>query len=206
MSAGCRRFTLRDAAVLLAAAWIACVTALRRWHEQVNVEEAAALGDEVIRTTSPAFALFLFAEPLLIFGSCAWLMIRLRAPRPSSRRLFREPGMVAVATAMGFLALDRLECLAVVAIATLADASGGKPSPPPPVPFDPWSLFAVQRSFGYWGYWTEQGVGYAVVAAWALLIAGRRLRAGRDWIDLVGIALGVGWISYTLHFIIAPPR
>jgi len=130
----------------------------------------------------------------------AVLLLRLRGPRPTLRRLSRRPGFVA--TALG-TAIPALAAAAVGLLATLghpgrrswlwaiglgfpgSSRRPGNPGSGEPSPI--WWLYVA-----YAHGWL---VGPSVAVGWVLLsLAGPR-RADRGWLDRLGRALGAAWIG-----------
>lgn len=114
------------------------------------------------------------APPLVAFWSLALVIIRLRKPRPSLRRLARQPGFIAcVAAVLGIL------LGALIAVPFLLDGLG----------YDDWGLLAAFP------------IGHAVAASWLTLVLNRRWRPVPDLFDRAGRVFGVFWI-FTLPFIL----
>lgn len=178
---GGRRFTLFDAMVLVAASAVAFVI--------VRPLFVGPLQPYSGWTRYVAFA---------IGGLVTWtptaLALRLRRPRPALRRLSRQPGFAAgvAATAVLMLGLLTVGLLALVRVARQGMAArmgrGGGPLPGVMgrTPDPSWWLGVVLH-FGVL-------VGPAVIGAWLLLAVSGRRRPTRDWLDLLGRALGTLWI------------
>jgi len=125
------------------------------------------------------------AVPVLMTGSLAVALLRLRRPRPVWRRLARQPGAVACGVATAALGIQAAlviigKCLARVPGMTSGRALGYN------FPFS----VAFARGLTI--------VGLAVIGAWLVLAAGRRWNAERSGIDLVGRLLGICWIGLFL--------
>jgi hypothetical protein len=120
---------------------------------------------------------------LLVPFAAAWTLLlpllRIRSPRPSWRRLWRQPGMAACFAAALSLAWGGAAFAAITAITWAL--------PPRPLPADRWlQAFLAEGLFIY--------VGVTVAVVWALLIVSGRWRRPADAIDRVGLVVGVLWI------------
>jgi hypothetical protein len=106
----------------------------------------------------------------------AMLAIRLRRPRPTWRRLSRQPGVVACAAGTAAMAAG---CL-IVAVRLLFNSPTGP-------------------SFDSQGWLTvESRVPVAILASWLLLALSGRWRAEPGWVDRVGRFLGFYWVGVWL--------
>lgn len=166
---GDRRFTLLDAMVLVAASAVAFVIVR-------PVVAPSPLG-------VPAWGIVL---AFFIAGLVAWtpaaLALRLRSPRPSIRKLCRQPGFAASLAASAILSLG------VLATALLALIRAVRRYPPgsPPLPDPTWWVGVVLQIGPF--------VGPAVIAAWIVLAVTGRRRPSRNWLDVLGRVLGAGWV------------
>jgi hypothetical protein len=106
----------------------------------------------------------------------ALLALRFRKPRPTLRRLARQPGTVALGAVVLGVSVDLFRSLDDVVYGIIAE----------------WSF----RRWNHYAYFDIRGApeGLAVASAWLTLAVGGRWRAGRDWIDRLGLALGVFWL------------
>jgi hypothetical protein len=122
---------------------------------------------------------------VVIGGLVAWtptvLILRLRGPRLTLRRLSRQPGFAA---GVGSTAILAIGLLALVRVSRRGMAVRAGVRLPPP---DPSWWLGVVLHFG-------AVVGPAVIAAWLLLAFSGRRRPSRGWLDLLGRALGIAWI------------
>ena len=161
-----RRFTLADAALLIAALAI-----------------GAAMVREPIRQMNLSFinnAQFgwwfnnrwwaYVAAPLLAPTTVAVVVLGLRRPRPPRAELFRGPGIVACTAASVALALR-----GVAEFPRYLTGQG-------------WMAGPIMPWVGSAAY-----VGYAVLAAWAILVLSGDWRSRSGWIDRLGVALGACW-------------
>jgi hypothetical protein len=111
------------------------------------------------------------AASVLISSTLAVTLLRLRPPRPRLWLLARQPGAIACLAATLALVVEALSL--PLGLRTM----GGLTSP---------LLVAA------W-YWPT-GLCAAVLASWLHLALSRRWRTG-DWVDRLGMLLGVGWIG-----------
>jgi hypothetical protein len=167
-----RGFTIVDAMILAAAtaggcAWFRAVVINswshdfpESWHERIAVKGILA------------------TSALLMAWSAAFLVIRLRQPRPRFRRLARQPGMVACSAATVAILYQLLWMLLVGMKWGLQTAytKGYLPS-------GKGVLSTVGAEAELW-----------VAGAWLALALGGRWRSERSWIDRLGRILGLTWI------------
>ncbi len=177
-----RRFRLFDAMILVAATAIGCGSivwasrtadfSLREVLDDVSSVFQESRGqidaEGMISLCAMGTAVL---TPMAVAWGLALLALRLVGPRPTWRRLARQPGMMAVcATVLVLAALGILiGCMALVA---------GMGSGSSSVVED--TLFLTPVFFGL-----------AVAASWMTLIVGRRWRAERSWVDRAGRTLGI---------------
>jgi hypothetical protein len=114
----------------------------------------------------------------LLFLSTAMLLIRLRPPTPSRRRLWRQPGLAASAAVVRGLTIK------VVSDLVLNRAVPGRHIPP---------ISGLLRHVAPF-------CGPAVAGTWFTLIVTRRWRSERGGIDRLGRILGACWL---VEFLIA---
>ena len=189
----CRPFTPIDAVLVATSLAISCAGILHQRIAGIESEERYAPPDQLIEVPTFATEMVWYGDDLLVPASCAWLVIRFLRPRPDLRRLFRQPGMIAVASALGYLVLGNLSWLMDIVVATLSGSMKERNSLDQ---IDPWDFLTVWSPLGHSPQW---GVGYAVLTSWALLALGRRCRRERGWIDATGTAIGVGWVLVVVH-------
>lgn len=109
----------------------------------------------------------------------ALLFLRLRRPRPTPLRLARQPGFIACLVASLVLFVGGSMTFSGVSRNASAPWRGLRVSD-----FFPYLL----QPFG------RAEVGFAVAAAWLVLILGGRWRPETSWIDRWGCAMGAYWI------------
>jgi hypothetical protein len=182
-----RRLTMRDAMLLIAAAGIGLAvfqvvvrTLLGGWFRWESLLSSPprgwTAGSLMVRAVE-------WIAPSLPFAS-AWTfavpVLRLLPPRPSVRRVLRQPGTTAcLAAIFGLIwaATGLGETLAVMRL-----VHGRVTSPP-----FAWCFhFVVEELFAY--------LGLAVSAAWLGQALSGRWRPVPDWIDRLGRLLGAYWI------------
>ena len=126
----------------------------------------------------------------VIAGLVTWtptvLWLRWRHPRPTLRRLARQPGFAASAVGTAILALGVLAVGILALLRSARPSAGLRNGLTIPAPNDGWWLGVVLH-FG-------AVVGPAVIAAWLVLALSGRRRPFRGWLDLLGRALGIAWI------------
>jgi hypothetical protein len=183
-----RRFTLVDGMVLIAA------TAVGLGAMRARFGDLSPILDMVSNVASlkAAFGLVVeltyFGFPLFATWTVALLILRLRAPRPSRRRLACQPGAMALASTTLVVVLRLLE-YAVVALVTIVLGAWD------------WSWPVVSRAInGLYANMTEavSSPGLAVAAAWLTLIVGGRWRPEPSWIDRAGRLVGLAWLLLLL--------
>ena len=120
-------------------------------------------------------ALSAILRPLVITSSAALWLARLRRPRPSIRRVFRQPGMAATTAVLASFVIGTIPDSANMLFYWLLEgdeASRGDVCL--------MLLTAVQRLH----------VGKAVLAVWIVQRLGHARHAERSWIDRAGRSLG----------------
>lgn len=132
---------------------------------------------------SPWLAGLVVCVGLLVAGTPALFLLRLRQPRPSLRRLTRQPGFVALLVATSLLALALLTT-GLLALVRLARQ--GMPARPGVAPDPIWWL-GVLSHFG-------PLIGAAVAGAWVLLLCSGRRRPAQGGFDALGRLIGTAWI------------
>jgi hypothetical protein len=154
---------------------------------------ALALGTFAIRTTFPdmrilwsklirddppgywylwAFQVSLSVVSVYLeFLTPAILIIRLRQPHPSLRRLGRQPGLIACVVVTVALALDS------VRVASIWSRGSG-------------ILWVPTVLVDY-----AQHVGFALMGGWIALLLSGRWRSEPGWVDRLGRLLGINWIA-----------
>ncbi len=176
-----RRFTILDAMIVVAAAAIAIV-----WTHAIlefTLREYQILG---FTDGGVVIGSLQACIPALVLTNFAVLIMRSIQPRPSWRRIARQPGAAAcggVAFGVCLLLILRLATLAFQRLSGLR-VKGFAPS-------GSTTRFVTQSL-------TDMGL--IVVGAWLALGVTRRWRAESSWIDLSGRLLGVCWIALYLAF------
>jgi len=109
-----------------------------------------------------------YVSPLPMAWTLAALVLRLRSPRPSMRRLMHQPGAVASTAATMMILIGAIHYLLDLHKASWHET-----------PFE----------------YTVFSLGCGVGAAWLILALGMCWRAERSCIDRLGRVLGVYWIA-----------
>jgi hypothetical protein len=138
------------------------------------------------RTWSWYAVLLRHTQPLVATMTMAIAILRLLRPRPSIRRLTRQPGFAACSAAS----------LAIL-------VGGGFNYATTEITFAP----GAEGAAGYtWVVLTPRGAeaGLAVAAAWLLLALGRRWQPEPAWIDRAGRIVGVYWIVMIPVSVLSP--
>lgn len=173
-----RRFTTLDAMILIAAtapaAGLAWITKQEEsWgHFFIQFEEPSSWS--LYYNVLPTVALF--TAPLLSAWTLAWVVLRLRGPRPRRRRLVRQPGVaVALVAALAW---------SVGGLATLRWGMALHHMDPS------WlDLLIVQFAS------TTMLGGFGVAVEWAGSALAGRWKPERGWVNRMGRVLGVGWVA-----------
>ena len=185
-----RRFTLVDAMVLIAATAVAFAWPREiqggRIFDLINLFARAPGGrpgaDEFLTQIA---RLMVVPTPLALSWGLALIALRLSQPRPDSRRLSCQPGMIACCAASSVYAME----LVGLSIACLL--SSRRQGPRFPV--------TVASMIGHVDFLIEISTvgapGFAILTCWATLAIGRRWRTEPDWIDRTGRLLGAWWIA-----------
>ncbi len=121
-----------------------------------------------------------FLLPVIMPWTFLLVVLRMRAPRPSWKRIWRQPGMAACLAAL----LGCCWTLVVLFLATNVHrvARASKTITP-----DLWAQkYLSDELFMY--------IGLAVAAVWVVQYLSGRWRRSADWIDVMGRIVGVFWI------------
>jgi hypothetical protein len=180
-----RKFTILDGMILVAA--VAAGFALRR--AAIDAFEKYGRISHVENKIESVTRRAIEAEfPFLLTLTPAVLVMRLRRPRPRWLRLVRQPGMAAACAALVPIATSLVK-LGQLARA-LEDALRPKDTTEDVFVCGYISMPLLGDILGAFG----SGVGLWVVGAWLILaLSGRRPE--RSWIDWLGRAVGMGWVS-----------
>ena len=158
-----RRFTLADVMIVVAAA------AFGLMLERVLLTNMSPFGALEARLwTRKAF---LQASPFLIVASPALLALRMRQPRPSPRRLFRQPGTVACLVVAADVLIHGLFLIARTFLGSITASS-----------------FHFGTEFYFFSTLYS---GRSIAVAWALMGLTSIWRPEANWIDRAGRTFGV---------------
>ena len=148
--------------------------AIEEWKSQHSILLLAKKGQGLFLDTPPYVSIITLTVCLI--GFCP--------PRPSLRRLTRQPGFLACFSAsfviLLSIALDLLEVMAWGHLDAFTIRSGLRPE------------FNLLHTLVE----TEQYPGYGVALAWTVLWLGGRRRAEPRRLDAVGRALGYYWLAF----------
>jgi hypothetical protein len=160
---------------------------ISRWNTRYNTP-AKIFADMATRGVffAPTHILYwpITASPVLLSWTLAVGGLSLSRPRPPLHRLLRRPGTVACLAAASVLACEIAVTVLLYLLAALAGITLG---------FDLRSNHSYLKAY----YLLIATLGFAIAAAWAMQILGRRWRAEPSWIDRGGRALGLCWIALT---------
>ena len=127
------------------------------------------------------------ARPALASIGVALFVCRLRSPRPTLRRLARQPGTVAPACMILSFATEGAILLAGRALKPVVDRLW------PIIPRLGGDAFTITYSSLLWTF-TTIDPGPIIVASWISLMAVGRWKPEPTWIDRTGRCLGACWI------------
>ena len=187
-SAQPRRLNLSDAIVLVAMTAVGFGLArpvINRWHTRYNTP-AKILADMATRGLffAPVHILYwpITASPVLLSWTLAVGGLSLRQPRPPLHRLLRRPGTVACLAAATALACEIVVAILLYLMAVVAGITLG---------FDLRNDHSYLKAY----FLLIATLGFAIAAAWAMLLLAGRWRAEPSWSDRSGRALGLCWIA-----------
>ena len=168
----CRPFTISDAMILVAAtalslAFVKSTSASHSWWT------AQFGGPTPLSRKVDEWSIYwsTFAIP----WNVAYLIIRLRRPRPGRGELARQPGFVACLAAALSMVVSLTYMLSAYVINGFPAVSWVLPGP------------------------VAGSCGFAVLGAWSTIWFGALTRFERGWIDTIGTVLGVGWMLRLLE-------
>lgn len=179
----CRRFTLLDGMIAVAAlgAGLGLIRPLNLdfdWEIYGEIWLNPHLFWDSWMADQAIVQAFNVATIITFASTLATLAFRLRSPKPSRRRLARQPGMAAILTA----AAAWIACAPWIIT---------WPSDPP----EP-TAYAVESE-------TNLSIvvalaGFGVATRWGLLLLSRRWRAEASWIDRLGRLVGITWVVLSI--------
>jgi hypothetical protein len=180
-----RQPNLGDVMILV----VACAVAMGIMKQADPMKLLAALNKSptgsVSVTTEVAIDFWVekWVSPILVTLAVAFLVIRLRRPRPPLRHLWQRPGTIALALIMVTLTLEGLLALA----SYLSYATGVVARP------GSYINLAVRFS-GMLKDATAYG-GALILGTWISLAFSRRFRFEPGWIERASILIGSCWIA-----------
>jgi hypothetical protein len=159
-----RRFTVRDAMILIAAAAVGVLG--YRVNDATMVERGFAWGDE--RTI---LGWMILGGPGLAALTAGLVVVRLISPRPSRVELFRQPGFVATCVALALSARRFLDASLSFWL----------------IEYDDWFL-AME-----WDEAIREAT-LGIVTAWTVMALAGCFKAEGGWIDRASRALAMLWV------------
>jgi hypothetical protein len=184
-----RRFRLLDVMILVAATAMACGLTLAMERITQGQLSWAAVPELLSGESGPfsglsptfffimaTFLVTLLTLPFAVIWTLAMIPLRFISPRPRLRRIVRQPGAMALIAAGVGIAIAGIH-VATVFFILGSGALGG-------------SLLILVLMGGALSY-----PGLAVFVTWMTLLAGRRWRAEREWVDRLGRVFGAYWIA-----------
>ena len=133
--------------------------------------------------------LTVFLIPMVAPWTVLLIVLRMRSPRSSWRRTWRQPGMAACLAALFGWCWSVLGLVLALDVAYVAQTRR--------------SITLVEWAQKYLSEEVFKYVGLAVAATWIVLFFSGRWRRSADWIDRMGRVVGVLWIVigvvWTLH-------
>ena len=121
-----------------------------------------------------------FLLPVIIPWTFLLILLRMRSPRPSWPRIWRQPGMAACLVAVFAWLWTAVALLLAMNVEHVARARRVI------TPADWAQKYLSDEVFMY--------VGLAVAAVWVVQYSSGRWRRSADWIDTMGRVVGVLWI------------
>jgi amino acid transporter len=125
-----------------------------------------------------------FLLPVIIPWTFLLILLRMRSPRPSWRRIWRQPGMAACLVAVFAWLWTAVALLLAMNVEHMARARRVI------TPADWAQKYLSDEVFMY--------VGLAVAAVWVVQYSSGRWRRSADWIDMMGRVVGALWIAIGL--------
>ena len=181
-----RRFTIADGMILIAATACGLAWTGRVWRG-FKLATPTPTGSWLWFCDRGELALVM-TLPCLLFLTIAVAILRVRRPRPSWRRIARQPGMTALMAALLFLPV------ALPPIVLFADFSYQMRNPGKSfwVEDETWADLPI--ALFVFLMFAIPAPGIAVIVAWTMLAVQGRWRNEPSWIDRAGRVLGVTWI------------
>ena len=125
-----------------------------------------------------------FLLPVIIPWTFLLILLRMQSPRPSWRRIWRQPGMAACLVAVFAWLWTAVALLLAMNVEHVARARRVI------TPAEWAQKYLSDEVFMY--------VGLAVAAVWVVQYASGRWRRSADWIDMMGRVVGALWIAIGL--------
>ena len=191
-----RKMTLLDAILLVGSAALGLGmlelshrTLFRGWiwiiDQRLPDVQTWSTWDAIVTCTD----VFVFLIPVVTPWTLLLIALWMRSPRPSWRRIWRQPGMAACLAALFGWCWSGLALLLAMDVGFVVRSRRS-------IPPEEWAQrYLSDEVFMY--------VGLAVATAWLVQYCSGRWRRSVDWIDLMGRLVGVLWIviglAWALH-------
>ena len=174
-----RKLTVLDALILIVAIALAFMAMRSDYLWPDFSWKPIACTDYLTRAND----LVQFIAPVFASLSVAILLHRLRRPRPSLRRLSRQPGFIAGLTTVIVLVIRTANLFAVAGVQILNMPKG--------------MFLGCLRYVPMAGEikFVPSEIGCAVAAVWAIQWLGGRWRPEAGWVDRAGRFMGTMWIA-----------
>jgi hypothetical protein len=202
-----RQFTLIDAIALVASAAIG-LALVRGWESPNWCMEPMAFAfpnptpstpRQLVRAVSLAVS---WTIPFAMTSTVAILILRMRRPRPSFRRIARQPGTVGCASALLAMAIRMGHEATTYLMGNLIRPSSPIRLPSPPfLRYDnigyhpPLGQIMHNILLEWFPFLVSPSVGIAVIVSWSALRATGAWRPESSWIDRAGRLMGIYWIA-----------
>ncbi len=153
---------------------------LERPVPRAPAEWQALIGDAGDPLALRAHILCRYSTFFLLMWGIAFLVLRLRTPRPRLRRLIRSPGAAACITALVVLLVEFLDVMTVWIMNLVRPLQGFQVEATA-------RLWEIVQSFG-------GNAGPAIVATWLILALSRKMVYEWNWLEVFGMLVGICWI------------
>jgi hypothetical protein len=184
-----RSFGLRDMMLIVAAAAIGMVATRYEW-EQIS----GRWWYKNVRPYEQCQTILMFLSPYIALWTVSLLIMRLIPPRPTLKRIGRQPGTVAAVAACAVLILIAGWLALTTYAGILMYSTMGYEYPSGRGMGSGFLVHGNRIGSAIVAYGDRIAV--AVAGAWIALAASGRWRPERSWIDQLGRAVGWVWIVF----------
>jgi hypothetical protein len=125
-----------------------------------------------------------YSELLLLAWGMAFLLLRLRSPRPRIRRLCRSPATAACITVFVVMLVQLMEDVVAWALNVVRPLEG--------IEVD-WRLFLEDLAG------LSSAAVPATIASWVVIALSGKVKFGRDWVEVYGSLIALGWLLLLLE-------